>query len=386
MHEVWRILLASLLATCALAFAQPNTPSELAIDKRIERGQAFVPDKRYPVSDEWIEAGCPAQFPDAKAGPGRLVRENCIDERAARMPAFDPKRAHHFGEQYSPKAYRDCENKYQGHSTQCHVLELRRIENPYHWPHEHNKDFKWPEAPQVNVYRSGMTRDEYHKALCDAEAGEFITKANVPATSLYIVRPYWTSISHVYGGDRYVEEAPYLIGQYSGIKPVSLVWNLFTRTPPMVFRFVEVMYPPARSSGVMGSEDHYMAVWRGMPLSPETDHRAPPLLTRVEYVSAPTQNTQTRNTPINRVESRYGVIWRSIERPNDRELKVAGTEVAVVDLSNNEVLGVLRNFSRLGRFWEGSGSCELKTCPNCGVRPFLHRVLSVPVVPPGELK
>ena len=48
------------------------------------------------------------------------------------------------------------------------------------------------------------------------------------------------------------------------------------------------------------------------------------------------------------LSSRYGVTWRGINRPHDRELGIAGGEMIVLDLQGNEVLAVRRGFIRSG--------------------------------------
>jgi hypothetical protein len=54
---------------------------------------------------------------------------------------------------------------------------------------------------------------------------------------------------------------------------------------------------------------------------------------------------------VHEIKSRYGFMWRGIERtPNDRELGIGGGEVLVFDLQTNEVLAVRRNFRLSGTF------------------------------------
>lgn len=48
------------------------------------------------------------------------------------------------------------------------------------------------------------------------------------------------------------------------------------------------------------------------------------------------------------IKSRYGFMWRGISRSeHDRDLGIAGLEVLVFDLSNNELMAVRRNFLRV---------------------------------------
>ena len=64
-------------------------------------------------------------------------------------------------------------------------------------------------------------------------------------------------------------------------------------------------------------------------------------------------------------KSRYGFTWRGIKRPLDRELAIAGGELAVIDLQTGEILGIRRGFTMSGNVvnsatrinWEFSGAC-----------------------------
>lgn len=48
------------------------------------------------------------------------------------------------------------------------------------------------------------------------------------------------------------------------------------------------------------------------------------------------------------LKSQYGIVWRGISRPLDREMGIAGGEVLVLDLKTNEILGVHRGFALVG--------------------------------------
>lgn len=81
------------------------------------------------------------------------------------------------------------------------------------------------------------------------------------------------------------------------------------------------------------------------------------------------------------LRSRYGYFWRGIDRPHDRELAIAGSEIVVVDLKTNEILAVRRGFIRTGKsrgspggIWWANGL----TCPNLprsDARDFIYSVL-----------
>jgi hypothetical protein len=69
--------------------------------------------------------------------------------------------------------------------------------------------------------------------------------------------------------------------------------------------------------------------------------------------------------PVPAHQSRYGYTWRGISRPQDRELGIAGGELIVIDLRNNEVLGYRRGFVITGNvknvftgiWWRTAGAC-----------------------------
>jgi hypothetical protein len=74
-----------------------------------------------------------------------------------------------------------------------------------------------------------------------------------------------------------------------------------------------------------------------------------------------------------KVSSRYGWTWRGIKRRLDREIGVAGGELAVVDLKSGEILALRRGFilaaGKLGHpvGWGGGNACpEYALMPGIG--------------------
>jgi hypothetical protein len=59
-----------------------------------------------------------------------------------------------------------------------------------------------------------------------------------------------------------------------------------------------------------------------------------------DYTHYPAVETRT-----NTLKSRYGVLWRGITRPQDREMGIGGGELIVLDLQTNEILAVHRGFA-----------------------------------------
>lgn len=61
--------------------------------------------------------------------------------------------------------------------------------------------------------------------------------------------------------------------------------------------------------------------------------------------------------PLMRSTTRYGITWRGIKRPNDREMGIAGGELIVLDLETHEVLGVRRGYAFYRGSWEITALC-----------------------------
>jgi hypothetical protein len=65
------------------------------------------------------------------------------------------------------------------------------------------------------------------------------------------------------------------------------------------------------------------------------------------------------------VQSRYGYTWRELRRPKDREHRISGGELIIVDLPTGEVLGIRRGFmwapaSRYGSVnWDSGAYCPV---------------------------
>jgi hypothetical protein len=70
------------------------------------------------------------------------------------------------------------------------------------------------------------------------------------------------------------------------------------------------------------------------------------------------------------LRSQFGVTWRGITRPHDRELGIAGGELIVIDLGTNEVLGVRRGYIRSGGMKNLTGIWWMtgRTCPSYNYR------------------
>lgn len=182
-----------------------------------------------------------------------------------------------------------------------------RIAHAIRLPPPHNK-------PKT-VYRKGMTSEEYFKALCDAEAGEFIFETKDNVEGLYQMRPR-SKVTDDELRHLYAVEDPYGYTPWEAADPGTLfVWS--TR-----YKYLEVPITQATPNSI--------EKYRRLSGYREREGRG-----MVEAL-------------VSERSSDYGFTWRGIERPNDREHGIAGGELIVMDLRNNKVLAVRRGFIRTG--------------------------------------
>jgi hypothetical protein len=68
-------------------------------------------------------------------------------------------------------------------------------------------------------------------------------------------------------------------------------------------------------------------------------------------------------------KSTYGYTWRGLPRPHDRELGIAGSELIVLDLRTNEVLGVHRGYARFDVHKNVPGTAAMQWWQKCPTGP-----------------
>ena len=174
-------------------------------------------------------------------------------------------------------------------------------------------------VPKDSGYQSGMSSKEYFEHLCKIEAGEFIFKTVENVEGFYFMRPPKRPTDDDLM-DRYKLEAPEIERFFQLLRPMPIERaEVFVNPPWANYKYVEEpavadrTYPFVRSSG----------------------YRQRSTSMTVEVASA--------------LQSRYGLVWRGIQRTNDRDLGISGGEWIVVDLSTTEVLAVMRNYGLTGR-------------------------------------
>lgn len=249
-----------------------------------------------------------------------------------------------YGQLYSKEAYDKCVQK-SAYDGRCLRYILRRTNNPEFWPYPDVPPMKWPDPPSKPVYREGMTSIEYFAALCKEEAGEFIYRT-VKVDGIYQIRPRKRETGYAME-DRYVVEDPYgtTFGEEAPYVPFAYVASKadWTRNLPGYSYFETRRHPEVERPGFDGD---------GSLLAKE-----PPGKPYQRYFGMRDKKPRTMQMVWSAdLKSLVGFTWRGIRREKDRQLNVAGGELAVVDLRTNEVLGIRRGFILGGRLPNGGVS------------------------------
>jgi len=217
-------------------------------------------------------------------------------------------------------------------------------------------------VPADSGYKPGMTPQEYFDHLCKTEAGEFIYKTVEDVQGFYLMRPRKRAtdfeMEHLYG-----LEAPFqeVHGEYYS------PWEYFVQPQLGKYQFVEVPLlqekAPKFRRYYRDENEH-----AGEMYQTAIDGR----FVRVPYIVA--------EKDVHSLNSQFGVTWRGINRPPDRELGIAGSELIVLDLKSNEVLAIRRGFKRTGAVRNLTGVWWLTgyPCPKLDKKPdhvFIREVL-----------
>lgn len=320
-----------------------------------------------PADKQAIETGCKEISAD------RFLA--CVAMVARHMPPIDPNKRMHFGERYNPKKWAACmksgfESRGMYGTGGCESYRLRRLENPEYWPYPNVPAFKWPDGPKESVYRPGMSSTEYFDALCKAEAGEFIYKHAEYAEGIYQIRPRAMEDDNDRQQDRFVIEDPFGY-QHSEVHDPFF----FYLSTPNQLQYFET--PPVK----VRSDVYWASL--GKSLHPSFANKPGDDITVFRYSGYDSRDLKSARRDFDtKLKSRYGYVWRGIDRPNDRQNDIGGGEIAVVDLSTNEIIALKRGFvmagqGRTGRIrWETARLCpgDQQQFPKF-IENFLKRVL-----------
>ncbi|MFO0773689.1 MAG: hypothetical protein U0172_03370 [Nitrospiraceae bacterium] len=185
--------------------------------------------------------------------------------------------------------------------------------------------------PADSGYKPGMTSQEYFDHLCKTEAGEFIYKTIDNVDGLFMLRSRSSARDEVQE-HLYALEDPYGHMDAEAEEPEML----FVR--PQRYAFLE---HPLWSDVKPPWGQDYMHPSYSVPPDKAARYE------RFFGADGRDPKSMVKQYDSER-KARYGYTWRGITRPYDRELGIAGGELIVLDLENNEVLGVRRGFIRSG--------------------------------------
>jgi len=209
-------------------------------------------------------------------------------------------------------------------------------------------DLKIPNpVPADAGYKEGMKPVEYYQLLCDKEAGEFTFKTVTGVDGLYFARPPVDPTDDDLK-DRWKLEHPWLESKFQLVRKPSGRAVRFVNPPFMTFRFYE---EPNQNQNSNLPHRHLSGYQQDM---------------RDGQGNLLSRGTPMQEEQIGKLTSRYGMTWRGVHRPHDRENGIAGGEAIIYDLQTSEVLYVFRNYAFSGRtkgtpdgvWWLNSGGCQ----------------------------
>jgi hypothetical protein len=285
----------------------------------------------------------------------------CLLAQASQLPPIDGKHRDWFGEFYDPTKYRECLEKVGGPigTAGCEPYRLMRQPEPEYWPYLDAPRVRWPEPPHPPTYQEGMKSGQYFEALCEKEAGEFIYRVVEGVEGLYQVRPRKRAWDYALE-DRYVIEDPYGYTREEAVEP----WFVFAGKGKYSFHEL-----PAIAATTPDTEPRH---WD--PTLFSSPQQTSVVARHLGYDGRDLKSMKRHYD--SELRARYGFTWRGISRHRDRELGIAGGELAVVDLRSGEILGLRRGFllsgnarrSRSGINWDFAPAC-----PSNAAGPGLNR-------------
>lgn len=192
-------------------------------------------------------------------------------------------------------------------------------------------------VPKDSGYRWWWTSKQYFLHLCEKEAGEFVYKTAEDVQGFLFMRP--------------------------PKRPTDFdLMDLYKLEAPGIERGFQSYREDIRSRG-----RQFVSVGRSFTYFEEPYRDSS--VTNRKYAKAIGYDRKSfelsKVDVADEISSRYAVTWRGLRRPKDREHKVAGVEVVVLDLHSMEAMAVWRDFSlagntrgvRDGVWWLNAAGC-----------------------------
>jgi hypothetical protein len=198
-----------------------------------------------------------------------------------------------------------------------------------------------------------MNRDQYFKALCDAEAADVIRKRVNSVSGILQMRPA-AEVTDYLASHLYAIEDPF--AYVSGLMDHKKE-DVFVQPPLGKYMFFDTVNLRATKA-----DDRYLHFFRDVASSRKMyQAQSDRGFIRVPYIVGVIAQAESR--------SRYGYTWRGISRPHDRELGIGGGELILIDLQTGEVLAYRRGFAITGEvrnvftgvWWTTAGVCPQQT-------------------------
>jgi len=307
--------------------------------------------------------------------------KDCVLVDAALLKPFDSNQPDNFGKDYDPAAYYKCrvKNPTSRGEKSCHIYKLVRDEPEPVWPYPDVPAIEWPAAPEKPVYKPGMDRREYFKALCDSEAGKFIYRTVENVDGVYQIRPQYPE-RPMYMQDPFVMEDPYGFASREGSRPGMAFLG------ESGFRFYE--------TSLIDPYENISNIHLNKIFHKSFRDKAKPGMKYFRYSGLVGDGyKKVVRIQDQKINSKYGYVWRGIKRPQDRKFGIGGGELAVVDLKTNEILGLWRGFTLAYLYDDGRvGRLNSVVCPgkSSGAGELFQFISSVlkpskkSPLPPGE--
>ena len=267
------------------------------------------------------------------------IKKDCIERRA---PPFGENRPGRFETSCLMFTLKPWEPGDTPESAFAHSIKLPP-------PHDKPKD----------VYKSNMSSEEYFKALCETEAGEWVFRRVEGVKQIRFERPFRTFPSGYQS-----------IVYYTG-EPSELAYrepeDYFVKEP--LGKYAYLAYRVNVNTLSQGSRLLYRVVERSA---------------LADTSSSATNSTSYQVSETSEPRGEHGVVWRGIKRTAAfAEHAIEGHEVIVFEIASSRVLAFRRVFFQF--FQESSGprqdprfayarACQQKF-PNIGPQAFIESVL-----------